>query len=234
MVWTYLAESEESVTPSKIGLNQSPTAKSTPIVKRSYYLEYPIEALEKPPFGMMLQHLKQDVCLQESTSFMEGFPVKISVLQEMEKAWKESEADYFSRSCAWPKKSNPNSYSLKTCQLSPQEGGFESLKKLPHWGMIVDGVLYPLQALGLHTKEKDGFYWPTPRASDYKRGDSPSDRKRNTPCLITQLNMKAGTKNWKVNLNWMEWLMGYPKEWTGLSLWVMQWFQNKQEKLLKC
>src|SRR5690606_4566283 len=72
----------------------------------------------------------------KSTSSMEASHnhAKISVVQELEKAWMESEADFFSRSHAWPKKSSPSSYFLKTCQRSPHEGGFESLNALPRWG----------------------------------------------------------------------------------------------------
>jgi hypothetical protein len=51
------------------------------------------------------------------------------------------------------------------------EAVFALLEKLPKWGMIVDGVLYPLRPLERCTKEidssllpKDGRLWMTPKA----------------------------------------------------------------------
>jgi hypothetical protein len=85
----------------------------------------------------------------------------------MEKDWMESEADCFSRSCAWPKKSSPSSYSLKMSQPSLVEAVFKSLEKLPRWGMIVDGVLYPLRPLEHYTVEKGGSYWLTPSTMEH-------------------------------------------------------------------
>src|SRR5690554_1625171 len=99
--------------------------------------------------------------LTSSTAASRNY-AKISLLQELEKVWKASEAVFFSKSCAWPKKSSPSSYSLKTSLLSPHGADFRLLEKLPRWGMIVDGVLYPLAGSELYTDVKDGSYWLTP------------------------------------------------------------------------
>jgi hypothetical protein len=229
----------------------------------------------------------------------------------MEKAWLASEAAYFGRSIAWPKKSSPRSYSWKMSQLLLPGVDSQSLGQLPKWGMIVDGVLYPLQALERYIVGKGGSYWatpntmdgmelrsdeamrdqftharkgrtkpanlreqvhakcwpqnlflatptattrirsqrfrenrlpnpqefvemwPTPKASDGKRCDSPSERRRDTPCLPTVVNMEASTNGKKLCPVFVELLMGYPKEWTVLEDWAMQWFQNKRKKRLK-
>lgn len=234
MVWTYLAESADCLLPSKGGSNLSPIVKSTPIVKQCFYHAWERVKSPMPQYGTISNRL----ILMDSetmwTSSMEDSPVRISVLQEMEKAWRGSEASYFSRLFGFPKKSSPNSYSWKTSPPSLLEGVFESLKKLPAWGMIHDGVLYPLKKVAMpFMKEKGGSYWPTPRASDSKRQDSPSDRKRNSPSLTTRVNMELGTKNQKINLKWMEWLMGYPIGWTELKPLETQSCHPKLEKLLK-
>lgn len=189
MAWIYLAELEESATHSKNGLNPSLTVKSIPTVKGSCFLEWETFQSRMPPSGMILLRLDPNTSTTTLISSTEDFLARISVLQEMEKAWRESEADYFLRSYAWPKKSSPNSYSLKTCQRLQHEADFKLLERLPRWGMIVDGVLYPLQALEHYTNVKDGFYWPTPTARDATRskGGSPSDLRRNTPNLATQV-----------------------------------------------
>jgi DNA (cytosine-5)-methyltransferase 1 len=187
--------------------------------------------------------------------FTEDFPVRTLALQELEKAWKESEADYFSRSYAWPKRSSPSSYFLKMSQQSQQEGDYESLEKLPKWGMIVDGVLYPLQALERYIVEKDGSYWPTPTVQDSENNAGQSQFKRNSLSLNAKVklyptpdaNTRGARKNQnghqhtlqdavgsgKLNPQWVAWLMGYPTEWTDLKPWAMQWFLNKQKKHLK-
>jgi DNA (cytosine-5)-methyltransferase 1 len=62
--------------------------------------------------------------------------------------------------------------------------------------------------------------WPTPKTSDAKRGDSNSERNRNTPCLPTEVHIRAGTtsqQTGKLNPTWVEWLMGFPTGWTDLE-----------------
>ena len=75
--------------------------------------------------------------------------------------------------------------------------------------------------------------WPTPKASDYKRGDSPAERRRDSPDLRCTLNMEYGVKNRKINLKWLEWLMGYPIGYTELSPLVMPWYLAKRKKRSK-
>jgi hypothetical protein len=52
--------------------------------------------------------------------------------------------------------------------------------------------------------------FPTPTAHNAKECNSPSEKNRNTPTLATH----AGGK---LNPTWVEWLMGWPLEWTGLK-----------------
>src|SRR5690606_41850587 len=107
-------------------------------------------------------------CSEEWILSSVGFPAKTSALRAVEEAWKASEADFFSRSCGWPKKRSPASYSLRTSQLSELVVPHELEKNWPASGMIVDGVLYPLKKWERITRESDGFYLlPTPSASSY-------------------------------------------------------------------
>lgn len=200
MAWIYLEnstdsicsqESEELVGHSEIMSDRLPTAKSTPIVKESFCLLWRNNASTKLLSGMTLEHLIQSLSEKRLTSYMEDFLARTLALQDMEKAWQESEADFFLRSCAWPKKSSPHSYSLKTFQPLQPEGDFKSLEKLPRWGMIVDGVLYPLHPLEPCTEGKDGSYWPTPQAR--AQSDTPSERKRHTPCLESAVMIATPT-----------------------------------------
>ncbi len=233
MAWIYLVELEESALHLENGLDQLPIVKSIHTVKECCYLEYPMEALNKPPYGMILEHLKQDAFLDLSISFQEAFHARISVLQDMDRAWQESEADYFSRSLDSVAQLVPSGSFWRMSRQSQVAEVQRWLGNLPRWGMTVDGALYPLKKLERSIKERDGFFWPTVKASDHKRKDSPSDRRRNSPDITSTVNMSLGVKNQKVNLNWLEWLMGYETGHTELKPWAMQWFQSKQKKRSK-
>ena len=52
--------------------------------------------------------------------------------------------------------------------------------------------------------------WPTPTAHDAKETNAPSESNRNTPTLAAQ----AGGQ---LNPTWVEWIMGWPLEWTDLK-----------------
>jgi hypothetical protein len=69
--------------------------------------------------------------------------------------------------------------------------------------------------------------YPTPCARDWKdNGKSPSELARNSETLAT-------TVGGQLNPTWVEWLMGYPSEWTVLEDWAIAWFRLKHEKPLK-
>lgn len=195
-MWIYLkdcrfsAGSGELTWDSESGCNQSHTVKSSHTAKASSCKECRKGICPKRQYGMIyepstLRRLRKStqMILKSSTEASRNC-ARTSVLQVVEQAWKESEADFFSRSCAWPKKSSPNSYSLKMSQPSLVEAVLESLEKLPRWGMIVDGVLYPLHPLEHCIEERDGSYWSTPAAKDWKdSGMEPSAQTRKSPCL---------------------------------------------------
>lgn len=165
MAWICLAESEDSALHYPTGLDQSRTVKTTDTLNRSYFLGCLIEQLRERRSGTMSEPCYLDI-FQKSTLFMEASHAKTLVLQAMEKAWQESEADYFSRSLDLSKILNLPSYSLKMYPLSELVDLMQSLKKLPMQGMIVGGQIYPLRKLERHIKEIDGGYWATPNTMD--------------------------------------------------------------------
>lgn len=174
---------------SASGYDQSPIAKLTPIVKEFSSVEWPRLRLPAPQSGMTYEAFQRGYPYL-TTSFTEASRARISALQDAEKAWKESEADYFSRSFAWPKKSSPRSYSLKMFLQLLHEEGRKFVWKLPRWGMIVDGVLYPLRPLERYIVGKDGFSLPTPIARDWKEtGTEPAAQARKSPNLPAFLTM---------------------------------------------
>jgi len=110
------------------------------------------------------------------------------------------------------------------------------------------------QKSALDTLEIGGGYLPTPQASEADRGPMmgiPGARRQSertlsafarsgnwpTPLASDPKHMGHGNLSHavggKLNPGWVEWLMGYPLEWTALEDWVMQWFRNARKKRLK-
>ena len=69
--------------------------------------------------------------------------------------------------------------------------------------------------------------WPTPTAHNAKETNAPSEAKRNEPTLAS----RAGGP---LNPTWVEWLMGWPLEWTDLKPLEMDKFQEWQQQHLDC
>ncbi len=179
-MWLYLS-----------GSDQSPTAKSIPIVREFSCLEYPNLPSITPQSGMtsepLILHRGYPMI---STSSTEAFHAKISALQDMEKAWKESEADYIGNSIAWSKKFVPDLCSSKTYLAYLYGVELRLLTRLPKWGMIRGGVAYQLRPLAHYIKEKGGSCLPTPAARDWKdSGNEPSAQARKSPNLPAFLQM---------------------------------------------
>jgi hypothetical protein len=286
MAWICLVESEALQKPLANGSNQSPTVNVSLIPKEFCYPGWLMEQSQKLQSGQTCE-LLTDQCFQPLTSSMGDSPVRISVLQELEKAWKVCEAAFFTKLCGWPKKSSPNSYSLKMSQPSELEAWIAFSKNLPRQGMTVDGQCYPLRMWEPIIKEKDGFYLPSPTASDgtmgaiigkedrfrytkngtirhyYKTGKNRSltlgrwvkfwptpaasqIHKKIRPQAPSEAKNEHGTMTvgemgrrhpetigGYLNPKWVEWLMGYPTEWTVLSPLVMPWFLSKRKRRSK-
>jgi hypothetical protein len=219
------------------GSDPSLIAKSTPIVKEYCSIKWVDPRLSVLPFGTTYEPLEKSqgiFLLPSLISYVAAFRARTSALQDMERVWRESEADYFSRSCAWPKKSSQNLYFWKTSPLYAHEVGFESLEKLPKWGMIVGGVLYPLKN-GSIKKEKGGFVLPNLMTSDSSRGPAKIYNKSGKQSSMRNL-VTISYRIWKtgpLTPRVSEKLMGYPGGWTELEPWAMQWFLNKRKRLLK-
>ena len=96
---------------------------------------------------------------------------------------------------------------------------------------VVTGIL-PDGMLVLPLYEKDGFYWPTPTARDY----------RSPGVMKSRLKWKTGMslsffykRNFGVNLpaTVPEWMMGFRRGHTVLELWARQWYRSRLGKRSK-
>lgn len=150
------------------GLNQSPTAKLTPIVKQCYSLEWPMEIYQRRLSGTTYEPFQERIYVSLSTLLSAGSRnhARTLALQEMEKAWQESEADCFMRSLGCVARLSQDLSFWKMSRQSLLEVEPKWLEKLPKWGMTVGGALYPLRPLERCTEEKGGSYWPTPTTQE--------------------------------------------------------------------
>lgn len=230
-------ELEGSTLLSKTGCGHVFIANWTHIVKVCFCPECKMEILIEHQYGMTSKPLEQEsrnsprMSISSSAGSLDL--ARISVLQDLEKDWQDSEARYVMTSLESLMKYDQNSSSWKMSQLLHAEEALKWSQKLPKWGMIVDGLLSQLLPWARYIKGNDGFSLPTPKASDSKRNDSPCERKRDNPDLTTKLNMIHNTKGKKVHPHFIEWMMTYPLGWTELKPWEMQWFLSKQKKRLK-
>ena len=271
MGWIYLAESEEWRVPWTNGSNLLPTVKSTDTAKPYYCNVCQKAKSHSHPFGMTCGHCQPINSIDKlpSTLYQAASHARTLALREMEKAWKESEADYSTKLSDLPKSSNLSGFFSKTSPPYALEDFEKSLENLPIFGMTVDGLVCLPQSLEPRILEKGGSCLPTPTGQIYGSNQGGSAgrvgkvrlsletmAKKNlwpTPCAgdwrqAPKNPAKHGQKippasehalpfrvqpGGKLNPTWVEWLMGFPHEWTELNPWAMQWFQYKPGKPLK-
>lgn len=176
MAWIYLAGSVASLLRWLPGFDQSPIVKTNATAMPYCCLEWPMAVCQRRLYGMTCEHSEEHK-LPESKSSMVDFPARISALQEMESAWKASEADYFLRSQDSLAKYDQASCSWKMCLPFGPVGPMLSPEDWPASGMIVDGECYPLSMWERRTSGKDGGYWPTATDSKSSRNATVKDRK---------------------------------------------------------
>lgn len=245
-MWLYLS-----------GSDPSPIAKSTSTVRESCSAEWDSLRLPQHPYGMISLLLVEPISGERLTLYTEDFHVRTLALQDFEKAWKESKADYSMRSydCA-ARLSADGSFWKMSLDLFPLVE-LKWSENLPRWGMTVGGALYPLLPLERHTKEIDGFCLPTCRAGHTgnitmgrlkdknqnlervlaerlylptpktRDRDNPTQGNRDNPDLGYHI-LKATGK--KLNVLFVEWMMAYPIGWTELEPWATQWLSLRRKR----
>lgn len=259
--WTCSQASEASESHSAHGFKPSPTVKETATLNLCSCRECILGTSRWLRSGTTL-HRSEGPCYQASISSSEASPARTSVVLELEKAWQESAADFSTKLSDSPRKYGLSSYFSKTSQPYALED-FEMLSEhLPVFGMTVGGLVYLPRKLEPRTLESVGSCsLPTPTAQDYGTGGNGVRKGKQKPVISlgtmarrnlwptpttqdaknngAQAQMKRNTKplnaevGGQLNPTWVEWLMGYPLEWTALSAWATQWFRFKRKSRSK-
>src|SRR4051812_42715732 len=118
MAWIYFRASEESQRLSTDTLPPSPIVKTTDTLKLCCSLECIQESCRVRPFGTMCEHCEDFNCYGPWTWSTAVSPVRTLAVQDAEQAWRESAADYFSRSLGSLAKYDQDSCSWRIPQLS--------------------------------------------------------------------------------------------------------------------
>ena len=144
-------------------------------------------------------------------------------------------------------KFDPNTSSWRTAQRLLFEDSTESLETFPRWGLMRDGELWALSTPEPLTNENASGLWPTPvadgdRKTNYAQGGTSlgyAVRMWPTPCASEARqgyqNRNRGKKGSQESLStviqggpadkvggalsptWVDWLMGWPIEWTDCA-----------------
>jgi hypothetical protein len=235
MAWIYLAESGGFHSGFLHGYPQSLIVRQTDTARECFYREWRDANSPKPRYGTMLEPLQDRDCLASSISFPAASHARTSVLQELERAWTESEADWLEKCFGLLASFDRDLFSWKTCQLSLFEGMTSLSAAWPRWGMTVDGRFYQPESLEPVTCVKDGGYLPTPTAKNYGHNQSASDgaRKRYSLHRIAMKGELLGHPQGCLNPEWIEQAMGYPIGHTDIEPWVMQLFRKPRARRSK-
>lgn len=193
-------------------------------------------------FGLTLRLLTEQDGEALLMSYLAGFHAKTLAQQEKAQESKAQEAECGKKWHGLLAKYDPLTHSWKTAQCSLLEDLEQSLQTWPRWGSMRNGECYLQPKLGTNISEKDygllpndeTFFhtpntngldggsnsrkalkkrmerFPTPTAHNAKEQNSPSESLRNTPSL-------ASAVGGALNPTWVEWLMGWPLEWTDLK-----------------
>lgn len=192
-------------------------------------------------FGMTCAPLTESHGGELLTSWLAGFPVRTSVLQAPSWALKASEADSgLSSSGLWAK-FDPDSCSLRTAQHSFLEDLTECSPILPQSGLMLAGRIYQRPSLAPTTSVTAPGSLPTPLKSWGRRGPGLSNNLNNLRCSlgVTQESLAiVEAVGWRWPASFIEWMMGWPLQWSALKpletgrfqSWQQQHFGNFRDK----
>jgi hypothetical protein len=208
-------------------------------------------------FGMTFRILTEDRGEALLMSYLEGFPARTSVQQERGLESTESNQACGEKWQGSFAKYDPDTHSLRTHQCSLLEDLTESCQTLPAWGLMRDGECWEQPTLVLRIKGTESGLWRTPQAADAKssivqkgyatnlthqvmKWPTPtariwkgggrqmirSDGKSREDMLDWLVEKDGG----RLNPTWVEWLMGWPLEWTDLKPLETDKFQQWQQQ----
>ncbi len=194
---------------------QSPSASKTPSAKQSCESTGPMSQSTKT------SEPSTQIDLAESTSCVEGFLAKTSVLLALEKDLRVRDQDCGASSTELLATYDPNTSSWKTSQRCFIGEWGEFSETWPRSGLMRNGIAFRLPTLAEPISGIGCSSFPTPTARDWKGSRS----------LISQQKTGRGITNslpdyLRIKGNWqyppvqvVEYMMGFPKGWLDCKRW---------------
>lgn len=132
-------------------------------------------------------------------------------------------------------KLNPNGSWLKIAHSLLPEDSAPFCGTWPKWGTMRNGECWERETLGCRTSARGSGLWPTPRASNPgSRPNGKGGRILSEEVAIAEgMKSRGEYKSTGIQLNpaWVEWLMGWPINWTDLKPLEMVKFLEWQDSL---
>lgn len=189
--------------------------------------------------GMTFAPLTDTLGAAVLMSFLAAFPAKTLARPALVPDLMESEAGSGQRWCGSFARYDRDTSTWKTPQCSLLEGLDEFSETWPRRGSMRSGVSYlrPTPALPI-CASASGLWptperrWPTPVAS-MSKGSSPASLTRKTGASHENDRLDhavMASDGGQLNPTWVEWLMGWPLEWTALEPLATVRFQEWQQQ----
>jgi hypothetical protein len=195
-------------------------------------------------FGMMFAPLMEDRGAELLTSYLGAFRARTSALPEREQGSRESDQECGDRWRGSLARFDPATSLWRTAQHSLLEDSESCSVTWPRSGMTRDGQCWELPTLGQTIKGTESGLLPTPNARDWKDSQTSGNRKSpnlgvvahwptprtkgmcggsgswdllNKNTTVNQARLMGAGNGGQLNPTWVEWLMGWPLEWTDLK-----------------
>lgn len=222
--------------PYRHGCGPSPTVKTIDTHKLYSCRVCGAVTLGEPQFGTTCEVSGEKCSTSRLTSSMADSHARTSVLRELESAWEESEADFFTTSQGLSVKQTRDLYFSKTSQQLELVASTVSRKHLPSSGMIVGGRLYQPQKLAVRSLANAGSFLPRPTAKHYgsNRGGAAGrvGEKRMSIHQMATHGLLPGHPKGVLNRVYLELVMGFPSQWTVIADWATPHLRRKRGKRL--
>ena len=194
----------------------SAPSNTTPTPDQFYWPDKTTEHSRLSRFGMTCVPLTADRGAALLTWFLEGSRAKTSAQLGEVTDWTASAPGCGRKWLGSLAKFDPDSRSWKTAQCSLLGDLDEFSETWPRWGSMRTGECWERETPAHLTTGNESGLWPTPCARDYRgvfRTERGKERRIESKRGIP-LNEAVGGL---LNPPWVEWLMGWPIEWTGLK-----------------
>lgn len=192
----------------------------TPTQHKFWRNDKTIDASDLSQFGLTSQLLTDAHGAELLTSFLAVFPVRTSAKVGLEE---DSPANEAASGRIWQGsfvRYDPDTSSWKTPQCSLLEDSTECLGTWPRWGSMRNGACFLRPAWAPTTCANASGLLPTPTRSWARRGPGISynlDNLRMSLGATQATHAIVAAVGWRWPASFVEWMMGWPIQWTGLQ-----------------